>query len=347
MRTLGIALLLGCSILLAVACDTTVTPGQAGSTTGGGNAAGGNGGGGGTCAPTDAPVTADDFEQRLTTAFCGGIAPCCKSDGLGFDEKNCAERIGQLIRSISPTKPENGAFDPVKGQACVDDACQATRSCPESRDSALAFVTNCNAVFTGKAPPGTPCGRDVDCAPPEGDGLGVCNLTGVCSQFARGKAGDACVMSYEVVYQPNGESEGGEQTTNPPATSGTLCDAADGLLCDLNALYGPTPKCVALGSAGDPCVNDDDCGAGLDCPKADPDQPKGKCAAKTAIGGGCDPESVNRCAAGAFCDDTTKRCAAQADVGGRCQHDAACKTGVCKSGKCDDYFVNVDVCTGH
>lgn len=256
--------------------------------------------------PSEAEIGA--FIDRL----CNAAAPCCTSIGTTASPDSCKTLFGQVGPNLIPDV----------GEACLaeigtSDGGQCFRFGQYPSDP-------CFRMFTGRygtAGPGEACTKDSDCSAPPG-GTSKCFGKG-CQWQLPGKPGDTpCVGTSAngvTLYYGDGSDH-----------SGYLCDAQDGVFCDISARPW---TCRAFRQPGEPCIQSRDCASGI-CSGECTDSPcNDVCLAATPLGQSCDTRG---CAPGTFCDRTTmpNTCVTLLPPGSPCGDNDQCTTDNCSQSRC-------------
>jgi hypothetical protein len=275
------------------------------------------------------PVKSSDVSQELSSAYCGGIAHCCKEQGIPSDTASCKQTLEAQFRTriddyLSSSKL---TYDAEAAGACVADYRKAMESCTD-RDALQNVDTNCERVFVGTVALGGKCEKTMECAPADKPNSSVDCDDGVCVAFtdepsseesARGKLGDPCrdtcqqdddgSMSCFASFLGSGGSMTGDVYT---------CWIDDGLIC------GDKSTCIATPKLGQSCNGH--CSEGAYCA----DQ---VCVAQIESGGEC--ESYNNvCVSTSYCDWNTSACAPKKADGEECDEDDECAGGECFLAHC-------------
>jgi hypothetical protein len=243
-------------LVCASACGGTTTtgPSTAGSSSGGSASSSGGSASssGGSCASSGGP-TAADFSSREAALFCDTLEPCCAGAQFPFDQAACEKYIGSDFQSQLSIVGSGAAFDCAAGQRCLDEVASAIQGCSAFDKAQLP---DCNHLFVGTLPVGTPCTDSNECAAPI-DVYGECmldaSMSGTCAlapSEPRGKLGDTCGESCD----PYGECAVG--TSDPPPI--VSCYQSDGLYCSAG-------HCVPIAAVGASCTNEDGCAPGVLC----------------------------------------------------------------------------------
>ncbi len=322
---------------------------------------------GGACLGGDA-CRSGSCEAHVCVAGCTSNASCAQ--GLSCQAGTCAPALPNGAACTRATEcasatctqgtcgtPTGGAC--VNASACKSDTCSGG-SCATgcSADGDCLSTSACvSGACTPKAPGGTSCTRDLECAG------GQC-VGGQCGQ----SAGGAC--SAPVQCQSN--------ICDAHGTCSDTC-AADGE-CRAGTYCGPAHTCVAVVSNGQPCTSGAQCTSGVCRPDGQCGfgDGEGACTAQTAAtvcrSGACGTASLTcvpagglgcsvdaDCDASTFCAPGTRTCVAKLAVGQPIPHDALHENGVCTpasgaatcvSGVCDakDDLCGMPtngVCTNH
>jgi hypothetical protein len=214
------------------------------------------------CSSDDSqPSQEDTYPGRYAHAWCAVLEPCCRANGLSFDEGRCelgGAAFGQ--QGVDAARAAGAVFDPDVANACIRRAALVTKTCtPLGSDPEDAV---CSQVFTGTKPPGDPCTSDLDCAATAA-GRGSCYRPSGSSSAqcvilrAPARVGDACAVA-----------------SGPPPEELADCRAS-GLWCDLSA------TCANPVAIGEPCGPLTRCVDGAYC------DPSGACATALAQGASC------------------------------------------------------------
>lgn len=153
-----------------------------------------------------------------------------------------------------------------------------------------ALAGMCSPFFRGIVAPGGMCDDAVECASNSAGDPVIClragdvaeSEPGVCRQPARGRIGEACVISADE------RSYGTTYGTPDPDPPLVFCDVVDGLYCAF-----PDDVCKPLLAAGAPCAPLEECELGLYCDTT--------CKPKKPEGSAC--SGTSECALPAFCKD--------------------------------------------
>lgn len=146
----------------------------------------GSGCSGSTTSDGAQPVPADQFVERVVSAVCDNVGPCCQSAGFPYDPAACkALGNSDLSASYALGNP-NVDYDAVAAGKCVAAISDLVRSCGAVD---LDGLEQCDLVLVGKLPAGAACQKSVECAAPAG-GNAYCDQ-GACVTEPRGTAGDA------------------------------------------------------------------------------------------------------------------------------------------------------------
>lgn len=294
--------------------------------------------------------TLAEFTTSMAALDCDSeIQPCCASRKVGYDKATCTARrtanFAALFGAI--------AYDPVKGEACLDEYANAADIGMCSADTtvvyapgtcgpdgmtrgALEYGPACGWAFNhthGAVPLGGNCDYDDQkCAwSPEGPvrcdlffvfGPGFPTAT-VCEVVLPGHDGDPC-------------DEFNLDTLADMPTAFHTCVRAEGLYCDRT-----NHTCAPLGQVGDSCANEDFCVCASFCSD-------GRCVPRPALGESCFPGANtfdNWCTDGLYCDATAKVCVPQKPIGAACVDEVECVAPYCEKGVCTGSGQNGDELT--
>jgi hypothetical protein len=206
--------------------------------------------------PTDShapPVPIDEAPDRAGIAMCEGLAACCASRNFAFSPTACAAAVRGGVTADSLC-PSGTTYDPQAAGDCIAMARAAYAACSQPVGAAAAV---CARICVGSTPVGGTCRSTKEC---EGGQTGTVQCfraegpTGVCSQIARGQAGDACdttcsarSSSQEVECVPVSR-----KALDAPS-GGARCYTSDNLYCAMDG------TCTAQKPAGAPCNGTDEC----------------------------------------------------------------------------------------
>lgn len=253
----------------------------------------------------DAPSS---FCLRLAEALCAAREACG-----GPAAPDCAAIEGAACLDGLSAALVDGAFDPLRGEACIAAARADYGRCEAPGERASA---ECRAVVASHAALGAPCSGTSSCA----DGSGLCDGD-TCQVLPASGDGCSSLCALPAVCVAG---ECGE-----PAAAGAPCarseDCAEGTAC-------AGSRCVAPSPTGGPCDPTQPCDAGLRCRRGACEPTAAACASdlecahgQTCVGDAgdtchdaalaCGPSAP--CARGEYCRGT--ECAPAAAVGESCE----------------------------
>ena len=324
-RGIAASFVVGLVALQGGACSSSPrTTGNGGASDDGGSntAEGGGAGSDGATADTATPGDASAVDPAgFWLSYCALLDTCCTKLGTPFDPAQCAAGAS---KGIYP-----GTYDPVAGQACIDELRANTDylMCTPHTGGAQYSVA-CDTLFAvwgkddGTVAPGGTCTGDQDCKHSlQGEVLCRDYTAGttshVCQLLIRSKQGDGpCIETVSDRYE--GFIDGATQPPHP--AQGIACFTADGLYCD------PTSaKCTPLPALGAACTTQW-CAADGFCSS-------GTCAAPLPAGAGCGAYGAT-CVSGTNCDSASNVCSALAPDGGACTSSEACASANCRNDVC-------------
>lgn len=298
-------------VLGSLALTAVLVPGCGGSSDGSGTAA---------------PIPKEQLLDRMTSAVCDNIGPCCSQQGYAHDPASCKQLLTQFYgQFVTPLLSADGVqYDAAAAGACLKAFQSVAASCAGEPDSPA-----CDRVFVGTLAEGANCQLDEQCKAPQG-GSAYCD-DGKCVAEPRGKLGDGCYGTCTTSGNSTSCSGGGASNGN------ATCYTNDGVFC------GESGNCEQLAGAGQSCSGGG-CVAGHYCGN-------GTCTPQLGAGGDCGG-SWEACNAQTYCNDEGK-CAARQQNGADCQSSDECQSDYCDyagsggAGKCaPDYFVTETICSG-
>jgi hypothetical protein len=216
--------------------------------------------------------------------FCTAVAKaeCLEAPNCGVDPTQCETwRTSQCNRGIvivpltPPSDTLSRTYTPDKAKASVDALNGAFGNAQIKYQPDLQkLIDTCEAVFAGNAGNGATCTSNYDCT-----------QNGEICASVPGQAQAACATP-TMKQQGSVCADPGDQ-----CATGNYCSNASG-----------TPKCVAAGTSGGPCMANDQCaGNTLHCAN-------NACAARVMAGGSC--SSNDDCDPSApYCDPDVDKCA--------------------------------------
>ena len=276
-----------------------------------------------TLLPLLASVACDkSAAEKFNDTFCSYVGGCCKQLGLSGNANTC----GQFMSLASA----GGHYDSKRGDACLAEMKAEVAAGTFCSASSASAPSACDSVYSGgtsgNKKPGDPCNVDGDCAPST-EGKVVCASLFINNAFVdkcqvqiAGKAGDTPCL---------GTQEGGvfsntfSGTPTDVLARGYVYDTANGVFCN-----GATNACVALLSAGAPCIGSSECLRTTYC-KSPPDV----CTARVASGDACSPTDDSPCVDGFYCNSVSKTCVAKLANTSPCSDSQMCQSDYC-SGTC-------------
>ena len=278
----------------------------------------GSGCSGSTTSDGAQPVPADQFVERVVSAVCDNVGPCCQSAGFPYDPAACKALGNSDLSANYALGNPNVDYDAVAAGKCVAAISDLVRSCGAVD---LDGLEQCDLVLVGKLPAGAACQKSVECAAPAG-GNAYCDQ-GACVTEPRGTAGDARTMT----CTEHGTSSG--CTGGTSSGSGTAaCYTNDGLYCN--------GTCKPLPAIGEPCSYEG-CVAGAYCDGS-------VCVATPKVGEPCG--GGYQCPESSYCDANGTCQAAKAN-GAACGEATECASSRCKSGICVvDQIASASLCSG-
>jgi hypothetical protein len=213
----------------------------------------------GYCAPSEGPISADEFASRFAETLCAQKEACgCEVDF------GCAGVLSQSFQTIADFAAEHGlAFD---GECAAHmlSVTVATRGCaPRSRYfDAPALCWNRCTPFQGDVPSGGACeGMKEGLLSPYVDscaGEESCQYEGSCGIYEPEllQEGDVCFSPMSGLLGRCEDGTGCNYDTTKCVKlmpEGESC--ADGLLCDYSTWCNPQFVCQARLEAGEPCTD--------------------------------------------------------------------------------------------
>jgi hypothetical protein len=239
------------------------------------------------------PLPIDEAPDRAGIAMCEGLAACCASRNFAFSPTACAAAVRGGVTADSLC-PSGTTYDPQAAGDCIAMARAAYAACSHPVGAAAAV---CARICVGSTPVGGACHSTKEC---EGGQTGTVQCsraegtTGVCSQIARGQAGDAC----DTTCSPRSSSQEVEcvpvsRSALDAPSDGARCYTSDNLYCASDATCQPALP------AGTACNRDSVCQTGAYCAM------DGTCTAQKPAGAPCN--RTDECAG--VCDYGTGRCA--------------------------------------
>jgi len=248
--------------------------------------------------PAPASIDEATFNAQWPALACAAMKPCCGTAAPPYDEAKC------LAYAPTALDKADKKYDANEAGLCFDGLKASAARCP-GPTSYRGLPGACLRVYRGTLPLGMYCIHDSDCAP-DPRGLVDCDLqTSECTVQIRGKVGDACNQSCEILtdsgtcYPINDPSDPSVVVTchdddglrcsfggpfpsgSTPAPAAGTCQPALGLGCECilggsSYCNGQThctddlySTCVARGDVGAPCTFDSDCSMGNYCPETD------------------------------------------------------------------------------
>ncbi|HEX6767091.1 MAG TPA: hypothetical protein VF103_16455, partial [Polyangiaceae bacterium] len=226
--------------------------------------------------------TPPDFYERLSGAFCDGLAGCCTAAGLTYDGAACRTTPAYML-GVSLLPPGyQVAWDGAAGEQCIAAYAAMATACAPTQEALDAASTACALakLYRPTLAAGEPCKDSVECLPIDGVPA-LCTNVGPSLEDSRcapnphpfptrhGVLGDPCSASC-TGNAPSSCSGG-------PAPAGgidTACYVSEGFSCDF-----VTQRCIALAALGESCT-DRGCGGQTYCDG-------GVCAAKKPDGAAC------------------------------------------------------------
>jgi hypothetical protein len=239
---------------------------------------------------------------------------------------------GQQCRLFFGLVPKS-SYDKQAGEACLAEE-RAKAGNPEfcQSNGGGGESPSCAKVFGEKAgsmKPGETCDSDNDCAA-SSEGKVAC-----ATAFSGGGQIRKCQVQVRgkagdkpCVASVEGISRLFNTSVDDVPSKGYLCYDADNLRCD-----STSSSCVPFNTAGETCTSsfNGECAAGTYC-----DDTTKKCTAQKALGAMCSDDgfsSHSQCAAGGYCK-APGVCTAQVADGGTCSSDNECKSNRCVNSKC-------------
>ena len=270
--------------------------------------------------------------QSFVQQYCALTSGCCEKQGKKPDQLKC-EQFYTVFTA-------QAAYDPIKGQQCLDASRADATLCEGSSDATDAA---CEGVFeqsgaaAGSKQPGEDCEDDDECAS-SNDGDVDCSFRSSngatirkCQVQVRAKENDDCVGDKRV-----GDSftSGGSSELDRVG----ICWEADGLYCDFQS-----KKCVKRVAVGDPCQSFSvQCVTGARCDTTDR-----VCVALKGSGETCTPSESTfdaECQEKLYCSESTSKCTPVLAAGAACTKDVECRPGGCVNGKCSGGSSTLLIC---
>ena len=241
--------------LLLAGCGASVSEVPAGGGAGTGSATGGS-------SSASGPIAVEDLRTRLASAFCDGIADCCRAAALPYDAMSCKSTAVDTLE-LDPLISDSPRvrYDPDAAGQCLDAYVAFLRGCVGTDEVPESVNGPCTRALVGLVPPGGACVETNECARPDSGNVS-CQIDPTLAM------GGTCVVTSAPRHASVGE-----------ACSGS-CDDED------DCLGSPGP----IGAAPAPtCFGSD----GLYCNSA------GNCQPFVADGGPC---SLEGCQKQSYCD---------------------------------------------
>lgn len=205
-----------------------------------------------TCGGNEESLTAENVGEKFAEAFCAAKARCCGAQGAPLDDAaldvcKLEERRVPLLQTAAAL---DRVFSPDGAKQCVKAA--SRYDCTNQ----IMIEENCQLVFTGQLPLGSPCNGATQCGQPS-------NGHTVCSQPYG--SGGICVLGNWF-----------QRAGSPCLHAVVECDFSEGLWCNGGTCTGPRPIGSACGTGPSPSW---ECGKGNYC--------TGTCTPKTQLGASC------------------------------------------------------------
>ena len=278
-------------------------------------------------------------KDAFFSSYCSVFAKCCATLNKPTDGATCRSLFGALGASYT--------YDPVKGQACLDEL-NAASSAPDFCATAGSDQNepSCKQALAqgggGAKQPGDTCTQSSDCASSP-DGSVACQTyfstdggnaqTRICQVQIHGKAGDTpCVGTVD------GNVTFYSGSNNTPVPKGYICDKANGVRCD-----DKTVTCIALVPTGGSCVNggSDACVTTAYCDTT------AKCVDKLAAGADCSASAFqSSCQDKLYCDSGTKKCTPALAIGQACTSSDQCTPNSCVNKVCTGSSLGLSLLCG-
>jgi hypothetical protein len=251
----------------------------------------------------------------------------CKADGSACESKCSASQYCVPMTGGYGTCANKAAA----GGACADSGqCQSGLTCV--KDSAAATtgvccmvacdVATCQRCKTNGSGCESRCNASTEfCTPATtSGGYGSCTaklpLNSDCTSDAQCASGKCDTVAMKC------KAQAGQDCPSPT-------DCATGLICNSSM------KCAAPGGAGNVCVTDIECGAGLTCQTSETAGVK-RCCSATCSAAACEVcgasgTCTSKCTSGEYC--SSGACAAKKADGDACGADGECTSGKCVATK--------------
>lgn len=273
---------------------------------------------------TAAPVESGNFVKAFSSAYCEGIADCCKEQGFPSDTAACKTTLEAQIGPQAATRLSSPhyTYDAKAAGVCLAAYKSALEACTD-RYYMQDFEADCSKAIVGNVALGGQCGEDSECAPQENSSVecsnGICVVSSDDWYFEdeiHGKLGDPCKGTcHQDADGDSGCSGGGIDSAPSNAVS---CWTNDGLVC------GDNNTCVAAPTLGQRC--EDYCASGAWCQER-------VCVAQIASGGDCGFNDT-ACLSTSYCDHETDQCTPKKADGEACDDDEECVGGDCYQDHC-------------